>query len=247
MADPKHQKKRYKFIVCKVLQREAYLCAARSPHIVDVTLMPQGLHNQPERLREELGEVLGSTKDLHGNDYDALLMGYGLCSNGTLGITAEITTIIPRAHDCITLMLGSKEHYQDYFNKHRGVYWYSAGWIDQTQQPGKTRYENAYEIYKEKYGEDNAEYLMEMEQNWFKEYSRATYIDWGLPGSETYRRFTKECAEYLGWDYDEISGDQTLMQRLADGEWDSEAFLVLKPGQKLQADVTNPGIICAEE
>jgi hypothetical protein len=238
--------KRYQFIVCKVLQREAYLCAARSPHIVDVTIMPQGLHNEPERLGSELSKALHVTHDLNGNEYDGVLMGYGLCSNGTLGITAKITTVIPRAHDCITLMLGSKEQYQDYFSSHRGVYWYSAGWIDQTQQPSKERYENAYEIYKEKYGEDNAEYLMEMEQNWIKEYSRATYIDWGLPESERYRQFTKECAEYLGWEYDELSGDQTLMQRMADGDWNDDALLILKPGQSLQADVTNPGIIRAE-
>ena len=238
--------KRYKFVVCKVLQREAYFCAARSPHIVDVVLMPQGLHNEPDRLRTEVNAVVSDTRDIKGNEYDAVLLGYGLCSNGTMGIKATIRTVIPRAHDCITLILGSKEVYRDYFDKHRGVYWYSAGWIDQTQQPGRERYQNAYRKYEEKYGKDNAEYLMEMEQSWMREYSRATYIDWDFPGSGAYAGFTKECAEFLNWDYDAIAGDQTLVQNLVDGKWDDKAFLVLEPGQQLQADPAKSGIIRAD-
>ena len=232
--------------MCRVIQREAYLCAAKSPHIVDVHLMPQGLHNDPEKLRAEIQNALDISVDNQGKPYDAVLLGYALCSNGTVGIEARIQTVVPRGHDCMTLILGSKEMYKSYFDAHRGIYWYSAGWIEQTLQPGKERYINALESYKEKYGEENAEYLMEMEQNWIKEYSRATYIDWDLPEADWYRAYTKECAEYLGWDYDEIKGDSGLLQRLCDGRWDDDSFLVLSQGQKLVADPTSPSIIRAE-
>ena len=43
--------KRFQFITCKVMQREAYFCAARSKNVVDVVLMEQGLHDEPTRLR----------------------------------------------------------------------------------------------------------------------------------------------------------------------------------------------------
>jgi hypothetical protein len=114
---------RLQLIVCKVLQREAYYCAAQSPHCVDVVLMEQGLHEEPERLRREVQKALERTHDAQGRSYDASLLGYGLCSNGTVGLGAEIPLVIPRAHDCITMLLGSKERYQEYFDSHRGTYW----------------------------------------------------------------------------------------------------------------------------
>ena len=66
---------RLQFIICKVIQREAYYCAARSRNIVDVTLMPQGLHNEPEKLRKEVQKALDTTSDIQGRPYDALLLG----------------------------------------------------------------------------------------------------------------------------------------------------------------------------
>ena len=57
---------------------------------------------------------------------------------------------------------------------------------------------------------------MQMEQNWFKEYSWATFINWGLIDSEKYRKYTKECANYLKWNYDELKGDTLLLQKIVD-------------------------------
>ncbi len=236
---------RVQFIICKVLQREAYLCASRSRNIVDVVLMPQGLHSKPDEMRVKIQEALERVEDVQGRPYDATILGYGLCSNGIVGVEAKITTVVARGHDCLTLMLGSKEAYQHYFDTHRGVYWYSAGWIENGRQPGRDRYEQMVRRYREKYGEENAEYLMKMEQNWMAEYSWATYIDWGFADSEKHKQFTRECAEFLGWNYDEVKGSPRLVQKLVDGEWDEDSFLVLAPGQRVAANVINAGIIKA--
>jgi hypothetical protein len=237
---------RFKFVICKVLQREAYFCAARARHIVDIVLMPQGLHNEPDKLRSEVQGELRRVHDVKDRPYDAVLLGYGLCSNGIVGLSCDIPLVVPRGHDCITLLLGSKDRYQEYFDSHRGVYWYSPGWIECTDQPGRDRYEKLLKEYTEKYGEDNAQYLMETEQNWMREYSWATFVDWGLPASEECRSYTKGCADYLGWSYDEISGDSSLIQRMVDGQWDQGEFLVVPPGKKIAEDLTNPGIIKSE-
>jgi len=237
---------RLQLIACKVLQREAYFCAARSPNIVDVVLMEQGLHNEPDRLREEVQKALRQTHDIQGRPYNASLLGYGLCSNGTVGLTAEIPVVIPRGHDCITLLLGSKDRYQAYFDSHRGVYWYSPGWIESDTQPGRERYERLLVEYTAKYGRDNAEYLMEVEQTWMKEYSWAVYVDWGLVDPEPHRSYTKRCADFLTWNYDELEGDPGLMQRFVDGRWDASEFLVVPSGRRIAEDLTNEGIIKAE-
>jgi len=237
---------RLQLIVCKVLQREAYYCAALSPNVVDIVLMEQGLHDTPDRLREEVQKALRKTRDMEDRPFDASLLGYGLCSNGTVGLTAEIPVVIPRGHDCITLLLGAKERYQQYFDSHRGVYWYSPGWIESGKQPGRHRYELQLAEYTEKYGPDNAQYLMEVEQTWMKEYRWATYVDWGLVDANDYKAYTRECADFLGWNYDELRGDSGLMQRFVDGLWSDEEFLVVEPGQSIAEDVTNEGIIKAE-
>ena len=237
---------RLQFITCKVMQREAYFCAARSKNVVDVVLMEQGLRDEPEKLRSEIKKALDNTCDIQGRAYDASLLGYGLCSNGIVGLSAKIPIVVPRGHDCITLLLGSKEKYQEYFDSHRGVYWYSAGWIESGKQPSKERYENLLKEYKEKYGDDNAQYLMEVEQSWIKEYNWATYIDWGLYNSEEYKDYTKRCAEFLHWNYEELKGSPVLMQKLVDGDWNESEFLVVKAGEKICEDLTNDGIIKAE-
>ncbi len=228
------------------MQREAYYCAARSKNVVDVVLMEQGLHDEPQRLRTEVQKALDNTLDIQKRPYDASLLGYGLCSNGIVGLSAKILIVVPRGHDCITLLLGSKDKYQEYFDSHRGVYWYSPGWIESGKQPGKERYEKLLEEYKEKYGDDNAQYLMEVEQNWIKEYNWATFIDWGLTDSSEYKNYTKHCAEFLHWNYGELKGSPSLMQKLIDGDWPESEFLVVKPGQKITEDLTNNGIMKAE-
>lgn len=238
--------KRLQLIACKVLQREAYFCAARTKNVVDVVLMPQGLHNEPDKLRSEVHKALERTHDIQDRPYDATLLGYGLCSNGVVGLSAGIPIVIPRAHDCITVLLGSKERYQEYFDSHRGVYWYSPGWIESGQQPGRGRYEKLLDEYRRKYGEDNAQYLLEVEQTWMKEYQWATYVDWGLSESQDYKTFTRDCAEFLGWKTEELTGDSGLMQRFVDGLWNEEDFLVVPPGQRIAEDVTNRGIIKAQ-
>jgi len=237
---------RLQFITCKVMQREAYFCAARSKNVVDILLMEQGLHDEPEKLRSEVQKALDNTCDIQGRPYDASLLGYGLCSNGIVGLSAKIPIVAPRGHDCITLLLGSKDKYQEYFDSHRGIYWYSPGWIESGKQPSKERYEKMLKEYKEKYGDDNAQYLMEVEQKWIKEYDWATYIDWGFVDSDEYKNYTKRCAEFLHWNYDELKGSPVLMQKLVDGGWDDGEFLVIKPGQKIGEDLTNDGIIKVE-
>ena len=213
---------RFYIISCDVLSKELRHFVNRSQNRFEFQFLEQGLHNTPDNLRKSLQKAIDGVE----GDYSAILIGYGLCSNGLVGITARNTKlVIIRGHDCITFLLGSKTHYQQYFQRHPGTYWYSPGWIETTSMPGKQRYERTRQSYVEKYGEENADYLMEMEQAWFKNYSNAAYVDLvGSPDTESYKAYTQKCAQWLGWKYDEISGDPKLIENFLAGNWDAEGF-----------------------
>lgn len=234
---------RHRIIACHVLWRELCYYASLSGNIFDFRFLKQGLHNTPDVLRSELQGAIDETD----GDYSAILIGYGLCSNGIEGIVARQTRLVAiRGHDCITCLLGSKERYQQYFDAHPGTYWYSPGWIETGSQPGKERYERTYQAYVEKYGDDNAGYLMEMEQGWFKNYSNAAYTDLGPGNNDHYKEYTRQCAKWLGWDYDELQGDPQLMKKFVDGNWNAEDFLIVEPGQRIVAS-HDKNIIRAED
>jgi hypothetical protein len=222
--------KKFAIVGCKVLWRELTHFASLTPHRYEFRFLEQGLHNTPPELRAQLQDAINDLPD----DFDAVLLGYGLCSNGLLGIEARKTPlVVPRAHDCITFLLGSKERYREYFDSHPGTYWYSPGWIEETTMPGKDRYERLLEHYKEVYGEENAEYLMEMEQTWMQNYNNCAYVDLGFGDSSPHQDYTRECAEYLGWNTDFLRGDPQLIRRFLEGEWNEEDFLVVRAGERI--------------
>ncbi|WP_432800316.1 DUF1638 domain-containing protein [Poriferisphaera sp. WC338] len=203
-------------------------------HLIHYEKIQQGLHNEPDKLRNELQNAINRAEQLP--NVNTIVLGYGLCGCGTVDLkTSRCQLVIPRAHDCITLLLGSKERYADYTAKHPGTYWYSPGWNHHHDPPGPTRHANLYNEYLQKYGEDNAKYLMESEQHWFSTYNRATYVHLTVGATEQDRKFTKDCADWLKWDYDEQPGDPTLVCDMLHGHWDHDRFLVLEPGQSIQA------------
>ncbi|MBN4061048.1 DUF1638 domain-containing protein [bacterium AH-315-I18] len=114
-------------ITCAVLETEIEHLVAQQPLVVHVEKLAQGLHNEPPKLRSVLQLAIDRVEDQI--DVDAIVLGYGLCSRGIEGVSAKgCKLVVARAHDCITLLLGSKERYAEYVAKHPGTYWYSPGW-----------------------------------------------------------------------------------------------------------------------
>jgi hypothetical protein len=139
-------------------------------------------------LQDEIDSV-ESGKDYHTNetrlgspymkdDFEAVLIGYGLCSNGIVGIRSnKYKLVIPRAHDCITFLLGSKEKYAKCFADMPGTFWYTMSWIECGAAAGSDYLEAEIQYYKEKgYDDEDIEYLMETSRSWVKNYSTAAYI-----------------------------------------------------------------------
>jgi hypothetical protein len=113
---------RLKLICCEVLFREMCACIARSPHLIDVEFLTKGLHDlgclgMRSRIQERIDKVDPA-------QYDAILLGYALCGDGTAEITArQIPIVLLRAHDCIGVFMGGSDLYLRYVSDHLGATW----------------------------------------------------------------------------------------------------------------------------
>jgi hypothetical protein len=229
-----------KALTCEVLARPVYWFAAQSPHTVDVELYRYGLHSKPDALRDHLQAQI----DAAGTGYDAIVIAYGLCGKATAGLVArQIPMIIPRAHDCITLFLGNRARYTEQFETKPGTYWYVQDYIERDDGKGASLSASAdpgnlvtatYEQYVEKYGEDNAAYLMEVMGAWQQHYQRAAFIDLGIGDGSAVQEKAKAEATRRGWNFERLEGDTGLIRRLLWGVWDDTDFLRLEPGQEIR-------------
>lgn len=247
---------RLKMIACKALYRELSLLTAKCGNFVDMTYMRQGLHDTPvllaQALQEEIDKI-DAGEDLHtyhsyysSRDFDAILLGYGLCSNGTVGLSSKrYPLVVPRAHDCITLFLGSKEKYREYFDRHSGTYWYNASWIENGGTPSEETEKDMLRVYAEKYGEENAEFLLYTELT--GNYNRCAYVKWKELPFPQYEEYTRRAAEHYGWEFDCVEGDARLMEEFLSGNWRNEDFLVVPPGKKIAADYLDGDRILSDE
>ncbi len=231
---------RIKVLACKVFAREVSLLTMESEHVIDVTYLRQGLHDTPDLLRHELQEEIDridSGDDMHTQQFGdrdrfaGIVLLYGLCSNAVAGLRSRtVPLVVPRAHDCIAMIVGSHKRYKRYFDEHPGTYWYTPGWIEQTLMPGSERTRLLRERYEREYGEDNAEFLMESEQQWLAEYNHCTHACWKELERPAYRESTRKAAEELGWNYDEIPAEKGWMSRILNGNWLEQETLVVPVG-----------------
>ncbi|MCC5831369.1 MAG: DUF1638 domain-containing protein [Phycisphaeraceae bacterium] len=198
-----------------------------------ITFMEQGLHNEPARLRSVLQEAVQTLEAQPGITRIALV--YGLCSGGLAGISPRRCRLaMPRAHDCITILLGSRDRYDRYVREHPGTYWYSPGWNRCHLPPGPERYRQLAERYTAQYGPDNAQYLMETEQSWYRSYRNAAWVDMGCGAIEAGIEQTRQCARWLNWSFERLRGDRELLLDLLAGRWDQDRFVIVEPGQAIE-------------
>ncbi len=245
---------RFRLISCEVFAREVAVAIERSPHEVDVEFLSKGLHEIPcAGMQARIQEVVDQGDE---SKYDALLLGYGLCSNGLAGIQARtIPMVMPRAHDCITLLLGSKERYLRHFNENPGVYYKSSGWIensnnsDELNQLSIARTNGmtaSYDELVEKYGEDNAKFLYKELGSYTQNYGQFTFIEMGIEPDDRFEKHTREAAKERDWKFEKVKGDLSMIQRMLDGIWDDSEFLVVPPGARIEPKC-DEGIITSEE
>jgi hypothetical protein len=244
---------KYKLISCEVLYRELCFALSRSPHQIDIEFLPKGLHDIG--CAGMLARLQGTVNAVDTSQYDAILMGYGLCNHGITGLRApSIPLVIPRAHDCMTLFLGSKERYLQYFNDNPGTFFLTTGWLERGEATGELRQLSiqsqngmnmTYEQLVEKYGEDNAKFLWDQLCDQTRHYRQMTFIEMGVEPDDSFAKAAREKASSNNLDFQHIRGDMRLIHDLVDGRWGEKDFLIVRPGWVVVAKL-DENIIRAE-
>jgi len=230
---------RLKLIACEVLYREMCSAVARAAEIVDMEFLPKGLHDLGGKaMTAKLQECVDRVP---AEGYDAIVLGYGLCGNGLHGIEARHTVIVaPRMHDCIGLLMGSRQRYEAYFREHSGSYYRSTGWLErgvdllQLAPYHSGTSTNLAELIA-KYGDDNGRYLYEELTRFQSAYRTLTFIETGLECDGRFEEQARREATGKGWEFEKVAGDLRLLHRLVNGDWAGDDFLVGRPGQRIEA------------
>lgn len=231
-------------IGCGVLAPDIKYIAEELNLNLKMNFMPGGLHDKPQELRQRLQAAIDAASE--DEDCYRIVVGYGICGRGTVGINApDVPIAFPRVHDCIALFMGSDQTYKKEFAKYPGTFYLSAGWCKEKDRPRKrgdqggkngeqkiwigSESMGSLEL-KQKYGENGASRIIDFFSSWQKNYQRAAFIDTGIGNSEKYAQQAKEMAEEYQWKYEKIKGDTSLIRRLLTQEYSDEAILIVPPG-----------------
>lgn len=218
-------------VACRVMQAlmEPYLQAARLP----ATFLEYGFHRTPQlmapALQEEIDRIV---------EPSTILIGYGLCGNGLVGLHArQHTLIVPRMDDCIAMLLGSYARYRQEFEVEPGTYYVTKGWLESGSHPLKE-----YRELLEKYDPETADWIIDEE---YHNYKRLVFVAPDQAELDAYRERAREVAEFCaarwGFRYQELIGSNEFIRRLMIEAphlaASNDDFLVIPPGGEIQADM----------
>jgi hypothetical protein len=225
-----------KLISCNVFQREASWCIVHSPHVIDPEFTELGEHARSAGLRQIIQERIDANEG-SGKTYDAILLLFGLCGNATVGLQARKTQlVIPRAHDCCTILLGSRAKFTEHFGEAPSTPFSSVGYLERGDYFLRTNDEgmagvqtgDAFANLVEKYGEEDARYIWaEMHPDHGDK--RAVFIDLPETSHLGYAAKFQAKAAAAGKEAVELPGNIRLIANLLNGEWDSNEYLIVPP------------------
>lgn len=217
-------------IACRALEE---LIRSVLPDTLPMTFLGYELHQRPREMAPALQARIDAL-----SEPSIVLLGYGLCGNGMVGVRAgPHVLIIPRTHDCIAVFLGSFMAHAERFRQDPRTFYLTKGWLESGDGP---LYD--YQTYAREYGEETADYLID---TMYRHYRRICFVAFSDAELEQYRPQALEVAEFCrkrwGMDYEEVRGTDRLVRHLLDmpARLDSgnEEFVVIRPGGEVKEEM----------
>ena len=218
---------RIALVACRIMEPELEAIRQGDP-LIEIFYLDQGLHRIPQKMADQVQAAV----DRASTTADRIVLGYGLCSNGIVGVTArQQGLIVPRCHDCIAFFLGSAKAYEEDFSSRPGTYYLTPGWIAERKDPLSIM-RNEYEP---KFGPETAEWVKREE---LKHYTHIVLIDTGVADLEPMRKIARENASFFKMEYVEIEGRSLeYFNKLVKGPYPTEEFIFLDPGEAVTQEM----------
>ncbi len=220
--DAKNEKTSPLIIACRVLEPELEVIRGLN-RSVEICYLDQGLHRTPDKMAALIQEQI----DHAASSAQRVVLGYGLCSNGIVGVVArQQGLLVPRSHDCISLFMGSLGAYRKAFEERPGTYYLTPGWV----REGKDPLSIVEEDYMRRFDRETAMWVMTEE---LKHYTHIVLIKTGVEDLRKPRERAVENARIFGKEYEEIQGSLDYIRKLVLGPYGAEDFFYINPSQSV--------------
>jgi hypothetical protein len=209
-------------VACETIEDEVKAALADSGLALPVVWLEGGLHNNPDRLRARVQEILDSVR------CQRLIICLGYCGGGLSGLfTRSYQTVLPLADDCLSLMLGSMEARR--LASKPVTYFLTAGWL---------RHENSlvtsYDQAVEKYGQRQAERINKL---LLRHYHRIGLVRTGCYDLCQTAERVRPLADLIGLTVEHLPGDLDWLKTLLTGPYDDPSrYLVVGPDSAITFD-----------
>lgn len=204
-------------VCCETLRLEMEAARARTGSALPCVWIESGLHNVPDRLRAALKKALGGL----GAHTERVLLSMGFCGNAVVGLrTGDYELILPRADDCISILLGSHARRSAVCGE-APTYFLTRGWLD-----GERNIWAEYQYACKKYGKRRADSLF---RTVLAHYERLAVLDTGAYALSALEPETREIADKLQLRHEVLRCDLRYLEALLCGPWPEERFVRVPP------------------
>lgn len=208
-------------VACEVLRQE--LEAVIGNRDIALYLLDQGLHRRPKLMPDRIAEAISQAE---ADGATRLALGYGLCSNGLVGVRADRPMVVPKCHDCIAMIVGSPVRYRRMFSQNPGTYYLSSGWLE----VGKDPLTIMEDEYTESVGREDAKWVMNTE---LVHYTHFCYLRNGLGADNKNKSRVMENCRAFGKEYLELDCSLDYFKQLIDGPHPENFFINLQEGTRM--------------
>ncbi len=205
---------RLKAICCEMYSRALLTAMARSTNKIDPEFVKLDGSIHTEELRDKIQSIIDN---LNHSEYSAVLLLIG-CEKGLSafdGLVAKnIPVVLPKKTGCNQLLFANKEgNISTRLQEDYGLLATSCGALTENQD---------LEHYKQN------GFIFQEAIDLFDELSLALW-----------EKEAESEAKWFGWDFEKITDDFHILQRLVDGYWSYDEFFVLMPRSEFKEGVSS--------